>query len=123
VVLAGLAWVSACSSDQYAQGCTRIGCDSGIYVDLSRVPAEAYRLELSPLGATAKYVVECADPEACGTRHFFRDFTPDVVTVRLIIGADTVFWPETILDYVETQPNGPNCPPTCFAATIALPVP
>jgi len=75
------------------------------------------------LGATAKYVVECPDPEVCGTRHFFQDFTPDRVAVRLIIGVDTVFWPETILDYVETQPNGPNCSPTCYLATITIPVP
>ena len=102
--------------------CTLIGCDSGLQVQLDRSPSAAYRVEVFPPGSGATYTFECPSAQ-CGTTVFFQDFTPDIVNVRIIVGADTSFVEAVQPQYTDVRPNGAQCPPACHIGRVSASVP
>lgn len=118
VVLAGL--IAACSSSPAPQrACTLIGCESGLEVRLDAPPSGAYRVEASAPGDTAPRVQTCDPATACNGRVFFRDFTPDSATIRVVTATDTLTR-AVRPTYQTQQPNGPDCPPTCRRAAVRI---
>jgi hypothetical protein len=115
--------LTACS-DHLQLVCTLIGCDSGLEIQVSPLPTTPFRLEASAPGYSAVYTQECTDPVNC-TRIFLPEFTPDVVRIRVIAGADTTFVEATNPEYTAVRPNGPDCPPICRIGhvTVVLPTP
>lgn len=99
--------------------CTRIGCESGLEIQLDRTPAGAFRVEARAPGDAAPRVFECPAAGQCGGRVFFRDFTPDSATIRVIVGADTIVR-SVRPAYEIVQPNGPGCPPTCRQGRVRI---
>ncbi|HET9986072.1 MAG TPA: hypothetical protein VFQ38_20900 [Longimicrobiales bacterium] len=114
------ALLAACSRSAAPQrACTLIGCESGLAVRLDAPPAGAYRVEATGPGAPSPRVQECDAATRCGGHIYFRDFTPDVATIRIVAGADTVT--RTVRpSYKTLQPNGPDCPPTCRRAEVRI---
>jgi hypothetical protein len=106
------------SGSQPEQVCTLIGCDSGLAVTIQPVPSGAYRVEVAAAGQTEQSV-QCTAGAPCDL--FFRDFTPERATVRVIVAGDTTTATVTPT-YQTLQPNGPACPPTCRrgSATVRL---
>jgi hypothetical protein len=109
-------------SDHLQLVCTLIGCDSGLEIQVNPVPTTPFRVEASALGYSAVYTQECPDPADC-TRIFLPEFTPAVVRIRLIVGADTTFIEATNPEYTEVRPNGPDCPPLCRIGHVTIVVP
>jgi hypothetical protein len=104
--------------------CTRIGCSSGLTIRFDAVPPPgAYRVELLPAGEGGpRYVVECPDASRCTGGATFPGFTGDYVVVR-VTTARGVLTREVRPTYTESRPNGPDCPPVCQQATVAVPLP
>ena len=102
------------------RACTKIGCESGLFVEVAGTPQGAYRVEVRAAGETPR-VRECPSPPECG-QLFFPDFLPAEVTVEVIAGGERSS--RTVRPQVEVvQPNGPGCPPTCRQAHVTVPWP
>jgi hypothetical protein len=58
----------------------------------------------------------------CGTGIFFADYTPQQLTVRVVTpaGEATESFQPT---YEKFQPNGEDCSPTCWRATVVMGLP
>lgn len=114
-------------------GCTLIGCRGGIQVDLEGLPAATpYQVILSsPSGeiSTISCVPGAEDnpnsfEKSCLTNGAYFSLEPDLlpsdkVTVTVIVGESRVsqdFRPV----YKKFQPNGKNCAPVCYSATIRM---
>jgi len=115
------------------QMCTLVGCVGGLNVELAGLPAfTPYQIELAfPSGETQ--TVTC-DPGAadesepfvksCSAGGAFFSLEQDVkppqeITITVSINGDQitqVFQPK----YEAFQPNGSNCPPVCYNATVEL---
>lgn len=120
-LLLALVSASCSSSPETPRACTLIGCESGLEVQLVGAPAAPYRIEASAPGQASPHIIECTARAPCGPNVFLRDFTPEVATIRVIVGADATT--RSVQPTYETvQPNGPGCPPTCRhgKATIDL---
>jgi hypothetical protein len=101
--------------------CTLIGCESGLLVQLAQTPTGPYRIEVFSFAGGPHYVFECANPGSCEPARF-TDYTPASVTIRVTTSAGTR--EETAQPaYAESQPNGPNCGPTCRQATVTVALP
>jgi hypothetical protein len=102
--------------------CTLIGCESGLFVQITGTPAGAYRVEAIGAGSEVLHFVNCPSAEACAGGAVFRDFFPESVTIRVTTAAGTTTQ-SVQPTYTDSQPNGPNCPPTCRqgSVTVALP--
>jgi hypothetical protein len=120
LVTACVALLAGCNG--ISGGCTLIGCDSGLLVNLTQAPAGAYRIEVFATLDGPRYVYDCASAAQCGTTAFFNDYTPESVTIRVTTAAGTREQ-NAQPSYSVNQPNGPNCDPTCKQAqvTVALP--
>ena len=118
-ILSVLATLGGCDSDTVSQGCTLIGCASGIEVVLEQPPAVPYRVEAYVSSQMPRYVYRC-DSGSCLPRIFFEEFTPFRVFVEVISGTGTQVY-EVIPRYSESRPNGPQCDPLCRNAVIRLP--
>lgn len=112
--------IAACSHSAAPQrACTLIGCESGLEIRLDAPPAGAYRVEVGSPGVAEPRVQACDPATRCDGRVYFRDFTPEVATIRVIAGADTLT--RTLRPSYETlRPNGPDCPPTCRRAEVRI---
>lgn len=100
--------------------CTKIGCESGLSIEVEGAPQDPYRVEARAAGETPR-VRECPSPPECG-RIFFPDFLPAEVTVEVIAGGERSS--RTVRPNVEVvQPNGPGCPPTCRQVRVTVPWP
>jgi hypothetical protein len=123
LALAGAsAFVAGCS-DRLQLICTEIGCSSGVEVLLDRPPVTGFRVELSSPGSPTTYAYACPDAAHCSNPVFFSDFTPDVVDVRVILGADTSFAEAVRPQYTDVSPNGSRCPPTCHIGRVTATLP
>ncbi len=114
--------ITACDSASDVHACTRIGCTSEVEVVLTPPPQGAFRVELSSPGSLAQYVRDCQDATTCG-RLVFPDFTPSYVSVRVTTSTDTVFVEAVPVEFQESQPNGPDCPPTCLHGRVEVALP
>jgi hypothetical protein len=118
---------ASCSAVTGDKVCTLIGCSSGLVVVLPSVPGGPYSVELlldSPTPG-ARYMYECAGGPACQGEIFFAQVTPPRALVRVTTSTGVRLTEVTTVNYVRSQPNGPDCGPTCFTARINadLPVP
>ena len=116
-MLAG-ALVGCSPSTPPSQACTLIGCDSGLTVVVDPTPAGSFRVEADAPGDSTR-AVECSAQQPCANGAFFRDFTPESATIRVIVSSDTTTRSVTPV-YEALQPNGPQCPPTCRQATVTV---
>jgi hypothetical protein len=117
-----LALLSGCqtapASDPPMQICTKIGCSDGLTVVVENAPPVPYTVEAALPDGTSR-TAQCDASPGCDEGVFLADVTADEVTVRITASAGTssqVVRPE----YVETQPNGPGCPPTCKQARVQV---
>ena len=106
--------VAACAGA--LEVCTEVGCDSGLIVTVTNGPAEPYRIEARVGGTLARYVHSCAG-HACTAE--FLDFVPSHVFIYVMTESDTTFR-EVRPNYDVSQPNGPDCEPTCRFATVTI---
>jgi len=112
--------------------CTLVGCVGGLEIELIGLP-EATPFEISvafPSGETQTLACGTENDQSeafvksCSPKGMFLSLTPDVeppkeITVTVTVnGKQTseVFRPE----YNKLQPNGEDCPPTCYSAKITL---
>ena len=103
--------------------CTEIGCESGVFLDLSpvrkRLPeAERIRLCLRRKCRTYSLArVDLVNLSVRGLREGQR------VSVRLAVfgqGGEVVRRSVVRAPVRKAQPNGPKCPPTCFQVAVRL---
>lgn len=118
---------------EFAQICTLVGCGGGIEVEFSGMPAATpYQVILSfPAGeprtlSCGTGVEDNSNPfeKSCLFNGAFFNLEPDSlppeeVTVTVIVDGrqvSQVFYP----DYKKFQPNGENCAPICYSATVRM---
>ena len=106
--------------------CTLIGCTSGILVTFASPPTQPYRVELL-LGDDATepaLVEECTRADGrCGSVFFPIHDPGERARLRVTTATGTVTTTARPLDYVRSQPNGRDCPPTCYLATLEAALP
>lgn len=111
------------------QACTEIGCSDEVAVIVSGALPAAYTIDLAAAGletisltCTNGQSSEASIHECRPDGAVFRGLAPDEVTVTLTweggIVSDTVQ-----PTYATTQPNGPDCPPTCRQGSLTLTLP
>jgi hypothetical protein len=94
-----------------------MGCESGLTVMIEPRPAGSFRVEAAADDSVR--TVECDAQRPCEGGAFFRDFTADRATIRVIVANDTTT--RTVApSYEALTPNGPECPPTCMRATVTV---
>ena len=115
-VLAAVALaVSPAASGGEPQACTEIGCVNGITLLVAKAPAGTKRL------------VMCVD-DRCRRKPLqkvVRMGCDEAESVRLAVVAKDgrnrrIGRYEATVPLTASQPNGPNCPPTCFFGTARL---
>ncbi len=114
VILLGL-W--ACSDPLL---CTLIGCSNGLLLTFDRPPDPGTIVSIENLGVPWR--VECGADVDCSRGIFLPDFRPEHISVRIITSNGEV-WREIRPEYLESHPNGENCPDTCFRAEVMLELP
>ena len=116
--------IGGCDLVTSNDGCTLIGCNSGLLVQLAGPVAGPYRIEVRTPGSTAVFVSECTTAAGCtGTGGgFFPDFMPEQVSVTVTTARGTVRQ-DVRPTYTTSQPNGDECPPVCKQATVTVPLP
>jgi hypothetical protein len=98
--------------------CTKIGCEDGLAVTLTRPPSGPFRVEARATGM-ATQVRDCASAQECG-QLFFAGFLPAEVTIVVSAGGATTTH-TAALAVESVQPNGEGCPPTCRQARVTVP--
>lgn len=114
----GLLTISGC-------GCSLIGCADGLRVQLAAMPAGAFQVELLVSG-----VVQPAPPEAtcdgastCFQTINFQTRASDNVGVRVSTTAGVLMVNLPRITYETSRPNGKGCEPTCYNASVTVPIP
>ncbi|MGH7443653.1 MAG: hypothetical protein ACREKM_02195 [Longimicrobiales bacterium] len=98
------------------QVCTRMACESGVSILLGSGYITPVTVEAGPIDGSMQSRV-CDSAVACTAGVFFTDLSAPELRVRVITGSDTIV--RTVRpDYRITQPNGPDCPPTCRQAEV-----
>jgi len=121
IVLAGVIATAPGCSNPFGRTCTLIGCQGGIRVTFEAPPPHGTLVELEgPIGVPWR--VECGVDLDCSAGIFFADFTPEHVSVRVTTSAGEVN-EHFQLTYQEFQPNGEDCSPTCWTATVVVGLP
>jgi hypothetical protein len=115
LLAAPLLGLLACSgSAPEVRACTMIGCSDGLTVTVANAPPAAYTVEvILPDGSVRSGRCEVA--AQCANGVFVENVSAEQVTVRIVSGASSssqVVRPQ----YTVSQPNGPDCPPTCRQA-------
>ena len=101
--------------------CTQIGCSSGIRLSFDAPPSIGTVIELDSSGGFP-WRVECGVDWNCDFDLYFDGFTPERVTVHVVTSTGEVTT-SRFPTYEQFQPNGGDCPPTCFVATILVELP
>ena len=102
--------------------CTDIGCGHSVFVEFVGQLPEACIIQVSSPQWQQPQVFRCSDmmPAGSEVRLNIREAVPDEVSV-FVIDARQVVARETFTpEYTVSQPHGPNCPPTCYSATMTL---
>jgi hypothetical protein len=104
--------------DVIGQGCTEIGCFDGLRVVVQGVADVEYEVVASELdGATQTGACQAVSDGTCSV--FFFQYYPSEVTLH-VTGADQSLSITLQPAYEESQPNGPDCPPTCRLSTVEV---
>lgn len=98
--------------------CTEIGCSDGLAVVVHGQSGAQYDVEASATGGETR-TGSCVIDVSGSCSVFFYGFLPDEVTVA-VTGAGQQMFSTLQPAYEDVQPNGPDCPPTCRQATIAI---
>lgn len=117
---------------ELAQVCTLVGCGGGINIELAELPVDvSYQVTLSlPSGESETLscggVQDNSNPfeKSCSSNGAFFSLDPDVsapdqITVTVLVAekqTSQVFRPV----YEKNQPNGEDCPPICYSATVKM---
>jgi hypothetical protein len=124
--LAALVSLALASCDLFEPGpqvCTLIGCAGhGLVVQFDRPPSLPVRVEAYVLGDPLPVVVECPDPRQCVAGVLFPSFFPENVRIKVLYAQASTERQQRIT-YITTQPNGPDCAPTCRSGIIVVPLP
>lgn len=121
---AGLLLLSGCVGNLLVGDCTLIGCVNGLSIALSRIPNEAYTVQLLVEGEAPREVT-CPDPSRCsGPAFFFENTLPTVATVVVTTAAGEARQ-EVRPTYSTNRPNGRGCDPVCRngTATVTVSIP
>jgi hypothetical protein len=113
-------------------GCTLMGCLGGMDITLMGLPASEYQISVTyPSGEIQSLTCgpsaadeSMAFENSCSPNGaFFRldndTVPPKKVTVTVIVNGQT-YSQEFQPKYQKLQPNGRNCPPTCYSASIEM---
>lgn len=127
VVVLGIRVLSGCSI-LGPDDCTLVGCgSSGLWVRLTSLPTEPYRVELLPQelipSAPSVYAYECDGGSSCVQQIYFPQLFLSTFRVRVTTASGSVVNGFLDLHYEKTYPNGPRCGPTCLTATVTVDVP
>ena len=121
-LIAVCAWLAvtglvACD-DVVGRGCTEIGCFDGLRVVVQGDPDVEYEVVASePGGVTRTGDCQAVSDSSCSV--YFPGYQPGEVTL-VVTGPDQVLSLTVQPAYQESQPNGPDCPPTCRSSTIEV---
>ena len=104
---------AACAEDP--QACTEIGCVNGITLEVRKAPAGTKRLVVCVDGRCRRRALQKVVRMGCR----------DADSVRLAVIAKDgrnrrIGRYATTVQLSRSQPNGPDCPPTCFFGTARL---
>jgi hypothetical protein len=102
--------------------CTEIGCDSGLFLDLSPIAARM------PVAKKVKVCLEghcqtfsAKEPQAMIVDRKLNAEQSVTVTVTATDATGKVLLRESkSVRTVRAQPNGPDCPPVCFQVPLKL---
>ena len=101
------------SCDQSTGVCTLIGCNSGLTINVPAAAPIPYIISLQAPGAP-ELTLECTT-SLCAHSVFVPDYTPAHVTVTVQWQGGGSATKDVSPAYTISQPNGPNCSPTCTA--------
>ncbi|HYW14344.1 MAG TPA: hypothetical protein VE871_20420 [Longimicrobium sp.] len=118
-VLHATTLVLLASCNPITQSCTLIGCEDGLAVRLSSVPAGAYRVEAWSELRIAPQVFECAAGQTCAPI-FFPAFEGHDVMVRVTTAAGVRTQEFDDVEYERLYPNGRRCGGACAQATVTV---
>ena len=127
VVALGIGALSGCSILEPETLCTLIGCGrDGLTVRLTSLPTGPYRVELLVPGTgpqRASYAYECDGGSSCRQEIVFPELFLSHVLVEVTTVAGSLVTEHPNVEYVETYPNGRDCPPPCLNATVTAEIP
>ena len=104
--------------DVIGHECTLIGCLNGLHVEIQGLPDTHYEVVVSEPDGESR-VGSCVASPSGSCWVWFDDFYPSEVTIN-VTGADQTVSVTLQPAYQESQPNGPDCGPTCREATIEI---
>ena len=128
LLVAGSFLLISCGTVAPAQVCTLVGCNGGISIDIAGLPQNT-NYEVSLILPSGERITQVCDeaPEVSFKRSCTEsgafialapdDLPPDTVTIEVVMDGKT-YTHEFKPDYEKYQPNGEDCPPICYNATI-----
>jgi len=123
--LVGFAAIAAAGCAEITEGCTLIGCNSGLTVHLTSLPASPFRIEVrTPASVGTAYVFECNGTTVpCQPDVFFGDLIAERLFVTVIVGSASRETEFDQVTYTQTFPNGRRCGGACQNAIVTADVP
>jgi hypothetical protein len=97
--------------------CTLMGCIDGLDIILTGSVPDSVTIEATSSGGETR-TAECVRSDGCGDVAF-EGFHPEKVTVRISWDGGSV---AVTLEpaYSVSQPNGPDCGPTCLYSRVVV---
>ena len=99
-----------------------VGCTSRVTVEFVGQLPEACIIQVSSPQWQQPQIFHCSDmmPAGSEVRLNIREAVPDEVSVFVIDGRQVVARETFTPEYIVGQPNGPNCSPICYWATMTM---
>jgi hypothetical protein len=119
-ILLACASVSACDGI-FGKGCTLLACATELTVLVHGLEDVEYTVYASAPGEEVRSTTCRIGPSADTCTAYFAYFHPAEVTVR-VVWADQEVIAQFAPIYATTFPNGPDCSPTCYEATVEVDV-
>ena len=107
----------ACN-DIIGHGCTLIGCYDGLRVEIQGFADTEYEVVASEREGESR-TGECVAASDGRCWVWFESYYPSEVTLS-VTGVDQQVSVTLQPAYQESQPNGPDCPPTCRLAAVKI---
>jgi hypothetical protein len=101
--------------------CTLIACAGTFIVEVTGAPAGTPVTVVATAPDGTSKTAQCLSSATACTA-FIDAFMPATATVRVLWNSRTAEFAVTPT-YVTSYPNGPNCPPACVQARIAITIP